>query len=97
MVQVTAEQAQIPEEGATKARDPNPSDHDQEEVALKAHDPDSDDRDLEEIMTKSRNPNSIQRHEHERARVLAVVHLFVAAVIARKTVVVIRTKSVVKS
>ncbi|GMN65216.1 hypothetical protein TIFTF001_034296 [Ficus carica] len=56
---VTAEQVQIPEEGATKARDPDPSNHDLEDVAPKAHDPDSDDRDLEEIATKSRNPNSI--------------------------------------
>lgn len=92
LVQVKAEQAQIPEEDATKARDSNFGDRDPEEVASKAHNPDTRDRDLEEILAKSRNPDSIYHQccEHEGAQVLAVVSLFVVAIIARKIVEIAR-------
>ncbi|GMN53139.1 hypothetical protein TIFTF001_022271 [Ficus carica] len=69
LVQVTAEQAQIPEEDTTKARDPDSGDRDPEEVASKARNPDSGDRDSEEIETKFCNPDSVYywHHKHERA------------------------------
>ena len=106
LVQVTAEQAQIPEKDATKAHDPDFSNHDLEEVAPKARDPNSSYHDPEEVATKSRDPDSFycQRRKHEGARVLTVVRIFVVAIIARKivriarkTAITIKTKISVKS
>ena len=106
LVQVTTEQAQILEEDTTKAHDPDSGDRNLEEITLKAHDPNSNDRDLEETAMKSCNPNSTycQRHEHEGARVLTIVHLFFETVImrkiigiARKTIAAIWKKIAVKS
>lgn len=115
LVQVTAEQAQILEEDATKAhelddnrdleevvpkaRDPNSSDCNPEEVATKARDLDIGDCDVEEDAMKARDPNFVYYRpcEHEGARVLTVVCLFITAIISTKTVTTDMMKIVVKS
>ena len=67
LVQVTAEQAQIPEDDTTKARDPESGDRDPAEVAPKACDPDSGGRNPEEVATKARDLDAGDRDPKEVA------------------------------
>ena len=98
LVQVTAELAQIPED-ATKARDLDSSDRDPKELMPKARDPNFGDHDPEGITTKSRNPDFIyyRHHEHEGVRVLAVICLFITAIIVRKIIEIVRLRSLLLS
>ena len=87
------------EEVVPKGRNPNSSERNPEEVTTKARDLDTGDCNPEEDAMKARDPNSIYYRpcEHEGARVLTVVRLFVAAIISTKTVTIIKMKIVVKS
>ncbi|GMN67102.1 hypothetical protein TIFTF001_036167 [Ficus carica] len=65
LVQVTAKQAQIPEEDATKARDPDSGNHDLEKVAPKACDPNSGNEILQSqfrLLSASRTRGSASPH-----------------------------------